>query len=518
MPRPSLTRRDFLKLLTSLPALAAAEKAAHTLSFFQNDAPGVIIIVLDALSALNLSLYGYPRNTSPNIERFARRSTVYHAHYSPANFTSPGTASLLSGTYPWTHRAFHYEGLVISEQVAANLFHYWGDSTFRLGYTQNVWVDLLFDQFSPWLDKHVDLRAYNLEEPPFYTKLLKNDPIAAFKSVDSAALELEIGRSAASTLALLRKALLNGRKEAMDQKYAGEYPLGIPKTLNDLDTYFLLEDVFDGVMELIASLPLSALAYLHLYPPHFPFTPRKEYVDAFKNGWQPPSKSPSYLPSTERTRSEALVQRSRSLYDAYIATIDEDFGRLFDFMEREGILDRNYVLLTSDHGELNERGVLGHTNRYLYEPLIRIPLIVSIPGQMSRVDVHTPTSSVDLVPTLLSLTGRAVPSACEGLLLPGLGGVGDAQRSIFSIDSKASHVRGQIQSATVSLRKGSYKLIAYLGYEGVADGYELFDLQNDPEEMTDLVASKPETLSDLQREMREKLREVNEIASQDKRP
>jgi len=503
-------RRDFLKML----ALASVPLLARTVERLivppsDADGPGVIVIVLDTLTAMNMSLYGYPRKTTPNIERFAGRSTVYNAHTSAANFTSSGTASLLTGTYPWTHRAFHYEGLVVTDRIDRNLFRYWGDSSFRLGYTQNSWANLLLDQFSPWLDSHLNIREFNLDKTPFYTSLLRNDPIAVHKSVDSFALELEPGLAAASNLALARKIQLYLGKKSADKKFAEEYPLGIPQTLNDLDTFFLLEDVFDGLMNVTSALPAGGLAYLHLFPPHYPYAPRKEFLEEFGDGTPPPEKPTARfrLPVTEG--EVATINHSRDLYDAYIATVDEDFGRLFDFMQSEGILDRNYVVLTSDHGEIYERGVMGHTNEYLFEPLIRIPLVISSPGQASRVDVRVPTSSVDVMPTLLSLVGKNLPESGEGVLLPALGGVEDASRSIFSIDTKSSHVHGPIHNATVSIRIWPYKLISYLGYEGFEDAYELFDLENDRGETKDLASSKPETLADLRQATEEKLRQVN---------
>ncbi len=66
----------------------------------------MVVIVFDAFSAYNISLYGYQRETTPNIARWAERAVVYHNHNAGGNFTIPGTASLLTGTYPWTHRAF----------------------------------------------------------------------------------------------------------------------------------------------------------------------------------------------------------------------------------------------------------------------------------------------------------------------------------------------------------------------------------------------------------------------------
>ncbi|MEW5942083.1 MAG: sulfatase-like hydrolase/transferase, partial [Chloroflexota bacterium] len=323
------------------------------------------------------------------------------------------------------------------------------------------------------------------------------------------ALELEPGLASASLLTLARRLVLVRGKRAVERRLAPEYPLGIPQTLNDLDTYFLLEDLFDGLMNLSASLPPASLAYLHLFPPHSPYAPRAKFMDAFNDGWRPRPKPAAAFRSTVSAEEEEEIQTMRAKYDAYIATVDEDFGRLFDFWQREGILERNYVVLTSDHGEIYERGVWGHTNEYLYEPLVRVPLIVSSPGQTARVDVHAPTSSVDLAPTLLSLTGRVVPPTAEGVLLPGLGGVEDAARAVFAIDTKSSAVRGPIRIATVAVRKGPYKLIAYLGYEGAAEAFQMYDVQNDPEETNELSQSKPETFADLRREIEAKLLQVN---------
>ena len=66
----------------------------------------VIVLVFDAWSAHDVPLYGYQRDTVPNVVRFAENATVYHNHYTAGTFTVPGTASLLTGLLPWSHRAF----------------------------------------------------------------------------------------------------------------------------------------------------------------------------------------------------------------------------------------------------------------------------------------------------------------------------------------------------------------------------------------------------------------------------
>ncbi|HET9908527.1 MAG TPA: sulfatase-like hydrolase/transferase, partial [Anaerolineales bacterium] len=100
-----LNRRDFLKLISSIPVgifSRSISKVTQTA-----DTPNVIIIVFDAWSQRHTSLYGYLRPTMPNLEKFAEKATVYHNHYSAGTFTTPGTASLLTGLYPWSHRAMH---------------------------------------------------------------------------------------------------------------------------------------------------------------------------------------------------------------------------------------------------------------------------------------------------------------------------------------------------------------------------------------------------------------------------
>src|SRR5712691_5740932 len=113
---PRLKRRDFLKLAAFFPpALALSNFFSAQDSAGRSPAtnlPNVIVVLFDAMTARNLSVYGYHRETTPNFERFAERATVYHAHDSAGNFTIPGTSSLLTGMYPWTHRAINNGGLV----------------------------------------------------------------------------------------------------------------------------------------------------------------------------------------------------------------------------------------------------------------------------------------------------------------------------------------------------------------------------------------------------------------------
>ena len=81
------------------------------------------------------------------------------------------------------------------------------------------------------------------------------------------------------------------------------------------------------------------------------------------------------------------------------------------------------MVLTSDHGEMFERGISGHGSRVLYQPVVRIPLMIFEPGQQMGADIYEYTSAVDVLPTLAHLTGQETPvgrkeSFCRHTQLP----------------------------------------------------------------------------------------------------
>jgi len=177
-------------------------------------------------------------------------------------------------------------------------------------------------------------------------------------------------------------------------------------------------------------------------------------------------------------------------------------------LDEAGLFDTSYVIITSDHGEMFERGVEGHVSPLVYDSAIRIPLLISSPGQRSRHDIFSVTNSVDVLPTLLALTGKNIPDWCEGRILPGLGGVEDAERVTFSLDAKKSPPIGTLSTVSLTMFQGRYKLIYYTGYTAYRKYpedlrynrglFELYDLENDPEEMNDLINSEKGTAESMQ--------------------
>jgi arylsulfatase A-like enzyme len=502
--KSQLNRRGFLKLsaaLSLLPILSTTSLGRAGTSP-QSQPPNLIILLFDAMTALNLSLYGYRRETTPNLEKLAGRATVYHRHHSAGSFTTPSTASLFTGAYPWTHRAFALSSLVTKEVAPHNIFRLLADPYFEWAFGQNPHADILLYQFNEYIDRHEKMDLFSTIRNSPYNNFLSHDAIYGFKSFDDFLFK-EDETHGSLFLSFFNDLNVSMRHAWLTSKLASIYPDGLPHPA-DVDVYFLTRQVFDGILGRMSHLTAPTFAYLHFFPPHGPYSPTRDFLGLFDDGWSPPAKVRHPL---ALRMSDQRLAAARREYDDYVANIDAELGRLFAHMEQVGLLDNSYIFITADHGELFERGTLGHFTPLMFEPVIHIPLIVFSPGQSQRKDVYDLTSNTDLAPTLFHLAGLPVPDWCEGQVLPGLGGESSPGRSVYSVDAKKNPSHAPIQKGTIALLKDDYKLVRYLGYNDYT-GYEFYDLKNDPEELEDIYASNP-LARDLQAELDAKLEQVN---------
>jgi arylsulfatase A-like enzyme len=507
-----LSRRDFLKLL----AVSSAGLAASAVQPFSNarniqssEKPNILIFVLDAMSARHLSLYGYERETTPNLAKFASRANVYHSHYSTANFTSSGTASLLSGLYPWDHRAINLGGLVQKDFINYNIFRLIGDEYYRVAFTQSTWADVLLRQYQNDLDVHIPVSSFSYKAiRPMISPSIPSDPIATYYAYDEfLSFNYKLfnplpGSLLLGTLGVIDEQTTKELKESSD-----EYPFGVPS--NEFFYYFHNDKVFAGVSETVRHLinPVHpVLGYFHLFAPHAAYCPRKEFVGIF-----PEIKVPfkPLHPLAIFQLSQETLYEYRKHYDEYIANVDADFGKMMDSFQKAGILDSSYIVITSDHGQVFERGEFAHGTYLLYDPVIHIPLLISSPGQKERLDIFGPTSSTDIMPTLLSLAGKDIPAGLERHLLPGLGGVEDFKRSVFAIEAKENPAFQPITTATMVLIKEGHKLIYYTGYPQYPETFELYNLNEDIEETRDLFLEDTSTAGRMKEELLDTLATAN---------
>ncbi|GAB4504206.1 MAG: hypothetical protein Fur0043_11990 [Anaerolineales bacterium] len=183
---------------------------------------------------------------------------------------------------------------------------------------------------------------------------------------------------------------------------------------------------------------------------------------------------------------------------------------LYDALEASGLLANTCLILTSDHGEMNERGVSGHGTNLLYEPVLRVPLLIFEPGREVGVDVYDNVSSIDLLPTLAHLTGQPIPDWAEGAVLPPFAPL--PKRDVYAVRATQSLPSAPLTIASLAQVTENYKLHYYLGYKKLPEEgmVKLFDIKADPEKMTDLSATKKSITDELLAQLKAKLQEVNQ--------
>jgi arylsulfatase A-like enzyme len=499
-----ITRRELLKLsaLTPFTGVAAPSRMP------QNESgQNVLIILFDALSAMNVSLYGYRRETMPNLVRFVERSTVYHNHFAAGNFTSPGTASLLTGTYSLTHKAYHNFGEVEPEFLTKNIFRLF-DHYYRLVYSQNRLVEVLFDQFKN------DFNLYKLSHELFLGSSMithvfpHDDDIATLSWYQWNSREQDN-----VTGSLLMPDFEHYLRKRLAKVYGAQFPRGLPEVHGV--GYYLIEHALDWVMSQLLETPSPRLFYIHMLPPHSPYRTRVEFVDALDDGWAPPLK-PKHLLSEGATPEQ--MKQERRYYDEYILYVDAEFGRLVDWMEANGIFEDTIVVLTSDHGEMFERNMMRHSARVFHQPLVRVPLLVSVPGQVARQDVYSPTNAVDVLPTLLHLNGLDIPDWLQGNVLPPFQPPAPDDRPFIAFDGREFSAGDRIKKGTGMVQRWPYKLMYYWGYQNIpgrGEQLEMYDLENDPEELEELSGVKPEIARDLEAEIKTEMKKSGKIAVPD---
>lgn len=486
-----INRRELLKLSSSLSFSPLAGRLRDNRFSQRSDQRNILVVVFDAFSASNIPFYGYPRNTTPFLSSILDKAIVYHRHYAAGNYTSPGTASLLTGVYPWTHRVINLRGKVRRPFEDNNLFSLFPDH-FRFAHTQNQTANVYLDQFKRDIEQYVIPEKLYLQS--FWPGLVfQSDPDTA--KLGGRSIFLPDERYGNSLFFKNYLYALNRQKDrALLNAYREEFPRGLPSPRSSYNEYYRIEEVNDWMMATMPAAPQPFLGYVHLLPPHARYRTRQDFIDSFADdGYQLVDKPTHPLGDPFRNQSERY-DVSRRYYDEYILYVDAEFRRLFEFLEGNGLLDNTIVVFTSDHGETFERGFTAHGGETLHEPVIRIPLLIFSPDNPGRIDVHTPTSAVDLLPTLLHLSGLPAPEVSEGDVLPPFSQC-QLSRSVYALQAQGSNPR-DIRRFTAMLVEEAYKLTYYHGYPGLGQGdplVELYDVVSDPEELENLYRPSDKT-------------------------
>lgn len=421
---------------------------------------GVIFLVIDTLRRDHLDSYGYGRDTAPTLRRLAQEGALFRDCLTEATWTKVALPSLLTSLYPGSHGVIDFgDRLPSSARTIAEVYR-------SAGYATLSFSSVFFTG-----------RLSNLHQ--------------GFE---------ELHESASLTT---RPPSKTGR----------EY---VDRLLPWLDTH--------------RDVPFFVL--LHVLDPHFPYETYRPY----DTWWADPAKKVRYQEQMAAVRphiSEPLLkmigmpnsselaaagvdaasftQQNLDWYDGSIRSVDAEIGRLISHLRSLGLDLRTLIAVVADHGEeFLDHGKMFH-GQSVYGELTNVPLLLWAPGRIRPGTVVEQTvQNIDLMPTLLDLSGLAAPQGIQGtsfasLLGPGMTQGGERrtwrERPAFSEKSATVDVLGPPPRGTqsFSVTHDGWKLIYNEKRPAGAPEYELYDHRRDPLDRTDVAARHPDRVQRLAR-------------------
>ena len=338
------------------------------------DAPNVLLLVLDTVRAISLSLYGYHRETTPELTRWAARGVVFTRAYSTSPWTLPSHASMMTGR--WMHE-MSADWMVPLDRSYPTLAEVLGSRGYRTGgfvantdyASAEVGLDRGFGKFEDYtLDPGQMLRSATL-----WRAVARIEPIRR----------------------------IIGNHDNLGRRTAPE-----------------ISQAFLRWLDRDPARPF--FGFLNYYDAHRPYFPPGEWPSRF--GTPGVELNPRYRreDGSEPNPAPERIQGAIDAYDNSIAYLDSEIGKLLDELDRRGVLGRTMVIITSDHGEeFFEHGLWDHGNS-LYHPSVHVPLLVIAPGRApAGVRSTAPVSIRSLPRTVVELLQLPGESPFPGTSLAG---------------------------------------------------------------------------------------------------
>jgi len=193
---------------------------------------------------------------------------------------------------------------------------------------------------------------------------------------------------------------------------------------------------------------------------------------------------------------------ARDKYDAEITFVDQHLGKLLDFVDKQPWGKNTMVILSSDHGEAFGEHKMYRHGFHVWEMLTHVPLMIRAPGITPR-RIDTLRSAIDLAPTILEVTGAPKePSFVGKSLVPELYGAAPEARDVI-VDLPRTSDNDRFRA----LIHDRYKLISY----GDDDGYELYDIIDDPAEKNDIKRKAKDVFEDMKKRYQERSAAIKEV-------
>ncbi len=431
-------------LVTVALVLALVLTSLATAGAQSDQQPNIVFILIDDQRYDALSAFGHPFLETPNLDAIAEDGVVFRNAFVTTSLCSPSRASILTGQYAHKHQVLANRTPLAPEipTFATGLQQAGYDTAFvgkwhmgapddspRPGW--NRWVS--FPGQGRYFGQRLNVDGEHLDQDGYLTDVL----------TDYAVEFIRRERTRPFLLYLSHKAVHSDFDPAPRHKgsYADErYPH--PPSMADTDENYV---------------------------------GKPDWVRAQRNSWH----GVDGMYDGRVDFDQFVIDYAETL-----RAVDDSVGRVVAALRDQGLLASTVLVFTSDNGfQFGEHGLID--KRTMYEASIRVPLIVHAPalGEPSR-ELEQMILNVDFAPTFLELAGVDVPDEMQGTSFAALlRGEDPAWRDAFLYEYFWE--RAFPQTPTVlGVRTNRYKLMRY---HGIWDRYELYDLENDPDERHNLI-------------------------------
>lgn len=429
--------------------------------------PNVLFIIADDLTPTALSCYGNSICATPNIDRLAAQGTRFTRAFCNATYCGPSRASFMSGYYPHATGVLGYT----SPRPAIGDRATWAQHFKNNGY-YTARVSKIFHMGVPGgIEEGGDGRDHDggngADDTLSWTERF-NSPGPEWKAA--------------------------GEGETLEGNPDGTRPVV------GGNTFVVVEAEGDDLVHSDGKTAAKAVELLAQHAdkpfflavgfvrPHVPFVAPKSYFEPYKpfdklplppkieGDWDDiPKAGINYKTSLNMKMDVRRQKKAVGGYYASVAYLDAQVGKVLDALEKSGQADNTIVIFTSDHGyHLGEHDFWAKVS--LRDESSMVPLIIKVPGKPPAVS-HSLVELLDLFPTTAKLCDLEVPKRIQGLDITPL------------FDDPAHAVRDVVFSVAPSskgflLREDRWAYIQYA--EDASRGIELFDMQKDPQQYTNL--------------------------------
>lgn len=459
--------------LATLSLLCVAATVAHSA-----DRPNILFIMTDDHASHALSCYGSKLNKTPQLDRLATGGTRFANAFVTNSICTPSRATLLTGKYSHLNGTPVFNTFDGTQQSVSKLLQEAGYHTGMVGKWHLGSDPVGFDRWIVLPGQG----AYN--DPDFLTPegriTTKGYTTEVLTDLGIEWLETR-PKDKPFMLFLHHKA--PHRDWTPSEKYREEFA---KKTFPEPETLFDKYDTRPAALpenEQTVAKDLTRRDVKIKPPADIPPGPkRQQWMNSPLNEVEVPQADGSMKKLVGEELVRWKYQRYMQDYLACVQSVDDGVGKVLDYLEKTGLSKNTIVLYTADNGFfLGDMGM--YDKRFMYEPSLRVPLLVSGPGVKAGAVTDAFALNVDFAPTFLDFAGVKVPADMQGRSLkPVLAGEKPADwRS--SMYYRYYHDPGHHNTrAHYGVRTATHKLIYYWK----KDAWELFDLVADPSEQKNL--------------------------------